>query len=314
MEFDLIPQIIMILASGVIIFILGRNIPKLKDDANDAFWSGNYNEVEKREKEKFRYLYDKLIKRISKEEYKKKMDLFWIWFEKALRKARINFLKLDNTIVMLINKLREKNIEKIENLFNDGEKEEKSGVLGNTAVPADKHNLFNGVRKFDWKNINKDADEQIPEKKKIDQQEPVLNVKPDMQKESEFSVSGSVADMAREADIGSNEKIAAPEEIVENLGDERKTDKEKEYINMIMKNPIDVKAYWHLGTIYAKRRNYKDAIECFRQITKIDPTYEKAKHKLSEILAKMRKGVKREKGGDKKKNEEADGIDQNMPT
>lgn len=308
MEFDIVPEIIIIIASGVIIFILGRSIPKLKDDASDAFWSGNYNEVEKREKEKFRYLYDKLAKRIGKEEYKKKMDLFWIWFEKVLRKARINFLKLDNSIVMLINKLREKNVEKIEKLFNSGEGEEKSG-----STPKDDKVLGDEVRKFDWKNINKNADVRVVEKKKIEPQKPVFDIKPGVQEKREFSVSEQTAGIAGETDVEISEKIEEPEEIVENLGEEEKTNREKEYIDMIMKNPIDVKAYWHLGTIYARRRNYKDAIECFRQITKIDPTYEKAKHKLSEILAKMKKGVKRGKKGVGEVDEESE-SDQNMPT
>jgi len=308
MEFDLVPEIIIIIASGVVIFILGRNIPKLKDDASEAFWSGNYNEVEKREKEKFRYLFDKLAKRIGREEYKKKMDLFWIWFEKALRKARINFLKLDNSIVMLINKLREKNVEKIEMLFNNGAKEKQGG-----SAQDDNNDSGSESRKFDWKNINKNADVRIIEKKKIEPQAPVSDIRPVVRENPEFPVSEAGPETAEVEYAGSDEKISDAEEMVEGLGDEQKTNREKEYINMIMKNPIDVKAYWHLGTIYAKRRNYKDAIECFRQITKIDPTYEKAKHKLSEILAKMKKGVKRGKKGVDEKYEESE-TDEEMPT
>ncbi|MCK4799617.1 hypothetical protein KAS31_01440, partial [Candidatus Parcubacteria bacterium] len=77
--------------------------------------------------------------------------------------------------------------------------------------------------------------------------------------------------------------------------------KEKEYIEMILKNPIDVKSYWKLGIVYSRRKNYKDAISCFRQITKIDPTYTKAKKKISDLVERMkdkkdnRKKVKKEK-------------------
>ncbi|MFA6096882.1 MAG: tetratricopeptide repeat protein [Candidatus Paceibacterota bacterium] len=323
MEFDLIPQVIIMIASGVIIVILGRNIPKLKDDASDGFWSGNYNEVEKREREKFQYLYERLVKKISKEEYKKKMDLFWIWFEKLLRKARINFLKFDNTIVALINKLREKNVEKIEKLFNDNEEKDEHDVkTGSNAVSAGVNKAFGKVRKFDWKNINKHADMQVPEKKAVEPEEPVFSAEPEIREGSANIVSEKISDIVpgtaivpetAEAVNEINEKNADAEDIVENLGDERKTNKEKEYIKMIMKNPIDVKAYWHLGTIYARRRNYKDAIECFRQITKIDPTYEKAKHKLTEILGKMKKGVRRGKEDSEDQDEEK-GIDPSMPT
>ena len=66
---------------------------------------------ENKEEKKFYYLYDRLKKRISKEEYQKRIDLSWRWFEKFLRKIRISFLKFDNKIVFLLSKLREKNIE-----------------------------------------------------------------------------------------------------------------------------------------------------------------------------------------------------------
>lgn len=68
-----------------------------------------------------------------------------------------------------------------------------------------------------------------------------------------------------------------------------RTRKEQEYIEMLMKNPADIKAYWKLGLIYSKRRNYDDALACFRQIVKIDPTYTKAKQKALELMEKMKR-------------------------
>jgi len=289
MEFDLVPQVIIIVASGVIIFILGRNIPKLKDDASDGFWSGNYNEVEKREKERFRYLYDRFIKKISKEEYKKKIDQFWIWFEKILRKARINFLRLDNTIVSLLDKLREKNVEKI---FDNDDSSKNGDVLisKNSDMPISEGKTFGEVRKFAWNDVKRDESVAKIEKKGIEAVVAAETSKNDIYEGSQDAVSSANSEISHENTEEVAENIS---EIVPNLGDEQKTNREKEYIDMILKNPLDVKAYWHLGTIYARRRNYKDAMECFRQITKIDPTYEKAKHKLSEILEKMKKSVKR---------------------
>ena len=70
---------------------------------------------------------------------------------------------------------------------------------------------------------------------------------------------------------------------------------------MILKNPINIKAYWKLGIVYSRRKNYKDAISCFRQITKIDPTYTKAKKKITDLMERMKdkkenkKKVKEEK-------------------
>jgi tetratricopeptide (TPR) repeat protein len=68
-----------------------------------------------------------------------------------------------------------------------------------------------------------------------------------------------------------------------------RTRKEQEYIEMLMKNPADIKAYWKLGLIYSKRHNYDDALACFRQIVKIDPTYTKAKQKALELMEKMKR-------------------------
>lgn len=308
------PQLIIIIASGVIIVILARNLPKVKDDVAGSFWSGNYDEVEAREKEKFRYLYDRFLKKLKKEEFKKRMDIFWIWLEKILRKVRINFLKIDNRIVTVLEKLREKNLAKIENIFKESRHKKGGSVPGAGDGLADSIITPEEVKKFDWKKINKDALSERSAKADAEPQVRVLDEIKTVRKEPENVITKPDIDIAAKIETEENDKVADADEIVENLGDENRTDKEKEYIEMIMKNPIDIKAYWHLGTIYARRRNYKDAIECFRQITKIDPTYEKAKHKLSEILAKMKKGVKRGKKGIDESDEEVENDYNNLPT
>lgn len=78
--------------------------------------------------------------------------------------------------------------------------------------------------------------------------------------------------------------------VVESAEEEKvRTKKEQECIELLMQNPADIKAYWRLGLIYSKRRNYEDALACFSQIVKIDPTYTKAKQKVIELMEKMRK-------------------------
>lgn len=314
MEFDLIPQIIIIGASGVVIAILGRNIPKLKGDAGGGFWSGNYDEVEKREKEKFQFLFDRLKKKITKEEYKKKVDLFWIWFEKFVRKIRISFLKIDNTMVVLLEKLREKNIEKIERIFKDAKQKRKivPSMQKRSAWNKDENTKEN---KFDWNKINKYANPtiQIERKKIIKEAMNDLAIKENSSENNEYSgkkpEDAATPTFQYEEQPAPGFEKAVKTEIkkfksdnnAESLESEEKTSEEKECINMILKNPLDIKAYWQLGTIYARRRNYKDAVECFRQITKIDPTYDGAKNMLSEILEKMKKGVKRDKRSDSEK-------------
>lgn len=288
----MIPQLVIIVSTGIILIILGRKIPKIEDSSADGFWSNNYDEVEKKEKERFLYLYDRIKKRISKEEYKEKMDMFWIWFEKLLRKIRINFLKLDNKIVLMIGKLREKNIETVEKIAQDQEdgkifvKTEDSGSAdGDRGEKEDK-------TRFEWNEMNKAKEEGVV-LAKSNIAESVKNEEKTFQEEK-TGFDEEIIDEKKE------DAFPLENESIESLGSEERTNREKEYIDMIMKNPIDIKAYWQLGIIYSRRRNYKDAIACFRQITKIDPTYFKAKKKISDLISRMKK----------KKN--AEGINEEM--
>ena len=261
MSFDLIPQLIIVISTGIIVVIFGKNIPKT-NDLDDK----NLSDLqENKEEKKFYYLYDRLKKRISKEEYQKRIDLSWRWFEKFLRKIRISFLKFDNKIVFLLNKLREKNTE----------------------TDIDKNTQADNM---------KECDALTEEGKKYENS--------DFQKqemfiatEDENKPSEDIAEVTIETE--EVEKNEDREDFNEEKGDkklnldkENTNGKEKEYIDMIMKNPIDIKAYWKLGIVYSRRRNYHDAISCFRQITKIDPTYTKAKKKISDLIERMKKREK----------------------
>jgi tetratricopeptide (TPR) repeat protein len=230
MEFDLIPQLIIVFSISVIIFILGRNIPKIKDATSDDFLPENNTQ----EKRRFLYLYRRLVKKIKKEKHQEKINLFWIWLEKVLRKVRIGFLKFDNRIVFLLKKLREKNIDSVVK-----DKEEDTGS-------ASKSNESYG---FDWDKM-------------------------------------TATDDSGEDDSRNRSK------------------KEKEYIDLILRNHADLKSYWKLGIIYSRRKNYKDAISCFRQILKVDPTYTKARKKIADLVERMRKKENDEKENNKKENEE----------
>jgi tetratricopeptide (TPR) repeat protein len=232
MEFDLIPQLIIVFSVSVIIFILGRNIPKIKDVANDGF----LRESNTREKEKFLYLCERLVRRIRKEKYQEKVNLFWVWLEKVLRKVRIGFLRFDNKIVSLLGKLREKNVG---SAVKDKEGKESVSESG-------------GNRSFGW----------------------------DMASAMNAKKINSGGD--------SSEKDSR-----------NKSKKEKEYIDLILKNPNDIRSYWKLGIIYSRKKNYRDAISCFCQILKVDPTYTKARKKIADLIERMEK---RENG--KKENEE----------
>ncbi|MBU4455857.1 tetratricopeptide repeat protein, partial [Patescibacteria group bacterium] len=183
---------------------------------------------------------------------------------------RISFLKIDNRIVLLLNKLREKQTEP---------EVEKDGQIDN-------------------------AEKKIEEKEKdkfLQKERSVVENELQDSKVSEDIAGGKAAEIASED---------GREEITSSISEkENAKGKEKEYIKIILKNPIDIKAYWNLGVVYSRRRNYKDAISCFRQITKIDPTYFKAKKKISDLMERMKRKDKDEDRDSDKNKFESENID-----
>lgn len=250
MEFELIPQLIVVFSTAVIVFILGKNISKTENIA--AGGSFVVGEKESEAKKKFFYLYKRLVRRINKEEYQKKIGLFWVWLEKVLRKIRINFLKLDSKIVSILDKLRKKN-------------------------------ATNNVIETEIK---------VEDKTKEKTEDVIIN---------DF-INSKTVDMRTNNNVDSESADHKEEDKSSIAENKTKTEKEKEYIYLISKNPFDIKSYWKLGAIYSRRKNYKDAISCFRQIVKIDPTYAKAKKKISNLIEKM-KGRHIEKKQKEDKNE-----------
>jgi tetratricopeptide (TPR) repeat protein len=232
MDFDIIPQVVIIFFTGIIVLVLAKNISKVKETPDDFLFE---SENVKKEREKFIYLYKRLTRRINKEKYQEKVDLFWVWFEKVLRKLRINFLRLDNKIVSALDKVKEKNVESETETKTETKSEDQ------------------------WREYDKPRDENMYMK-----DEEVEKI---------------------ETESKSDEDVVKTDEL--NAGN--KKGKEKEYIDLILKNPIDIKSYWKLGIVYSRKKNYKDAISCFRQIIKIDPTYTKAKKKITDLMERMKK-------------------------
>ncbi|MCK5332640.1 tetratricopeptide repeat protein [Candidatus Parcubacteria bacterium] len=285
MSFELIPQLIIVISIGIIVLIFAKNIPKTKD-LEDRNLSDDLRVGE--EEEKFHYLYSRFKKRVNKKEYQKSIDLLWRWFEKVLRKIRISFLRFDNRIVSLLKRLREKNIE----------------------TDIDKKTQADNMEQCD------DHKEEIEKVEKIEFQKSAAFDMTDDKKEQENNIMESSIEEAKV------EKIEEPSDLRKKIGhkslnlDKENTEgKEKEYIGMIMKNPIDIKAYWKLGIVYSRRRNYQDAISCFRQITKIDPTYTKAKKKIADLIERMRKKenseIENTKRDSEEKEEFMDNIEEN---
>ena len=241
MEFNLIPQVIIIFSIGIIVFVFGKNIPKIKGMQDEDSLFENKN----KERRKFLYLFGKLIRKIKKDNYQERTNLVWKWLEKSLRKIRIKFLKLDNKIVSVLEKLKKKSVN-----YNDKDFEFKK------EIESGKNIILEEIEK-DKKN---DTDES----------------------EDELQTS----------EIINKEKSKSKNEIKKK---EEKNSKEKECIDLILKSPKNIKAYWKLGVVYSRKKKYKDSISCFRQIIKIDPGYTKAKKKITSLMKRMKK--------DKKENE-----------
>lgn len=323
MNFEILPQLIIVLSVAGVLLIIGKNFSKVKEANESELVIMKTSPQSDKEKEKFLYLYKRAIRRINKENYQKTVAKFWLWLEKTLRKIRINFLKLDGRIVALLERLRKKNTASFEKL-----KETERNIRKN--MENENFSKFWNAKKQEIKikndlkrseteikgvseNIESTSDdkfrknsESVPGSKYEDNDlvEPApSNMTYSVQKKAE-SIPEIDPEEISEKTISVKEKIPekAPEPIAANPDFEKnevkeeteeektiRTKKEQEYIEILMKNPHDIKAYWKLGLIYSKRRNYDDALACFRQIVKIDPTYTKAKQKAIELMEKMRK-------------------------
>lgn len=81
--------------------------------------------------------------------------------------------------------------------------------------------------------------------------------------------------------------IASPQTLLNkasNLVENNQLDEaEKIYIEVIKKDPKNIKAYQALGEIYLKRHNFGDAKASFRQVIKLDPQNEEAQLQLKKL-------------------------------
>jgi tetratricopeptide (TPR) repeat protein len=284
MDFEILPQLIIILSVAGILVIIGKNFSKIKELEREEIFLQDVEEQE--EKEKFLYLYKRAIRRfINKENYEQKVTTFWLWTEKALRKTRIAFLKLDAKIVSMLQNLRQKNVEAVEKI-KEAEEAMQEDVSEKLAVVETE--VANSESEYD-------ASEKIVEDKvsaKDLAQETFQAFEPEVRGVGEKNEDVKKSEMVGEKEVEektANVIKATEDDQEEDLEAKKvRTKKEQEYISALMQDPRDIKSYWKLGIIYSRRRNYEDALACFRQIIKIDPTYTKAKQKAIELMEKMR--------------------------
>ena len=242
MEFIIIPQLVLVFSLAGILLILGRNFSKFKEVSAEEKYDGSLEELEevtarvKGEEKKFKYLFRRMAKRISlraiQERYKRFLDLIHIKLEKILRKIRINFLRLDNKFVALIEKLRKSKNEKEIQIKSVESSVDRIGEFEIEKLPIIKKT--NKVKKSESKSEKDNGKRSGKKTKKLSK-------------------------------------------------------KEEEYLKLISNDPKNMDAYWKLGILYSRKKNYKDALDCFKEIIKIKPNYEKARKKIKIISDKLKR-------------------------
>ncbi|MEW6408136.1 MAG: tetratricopeptide repeat protein [Patescibacteria group bacterium] len=83
------------------------------------------------------------------------------------------------------------------------------------------------------------------------------------------------------------DEISLFEKAAKFFGSGNFSEAEKTYIEIIKKDPKNVRAYKGLGQIYLKQRNFKDAKAAFEEVLKIDPQDQEIKTELKVIESKM---------------------------
>ncbi len=58
---------------------------------------------------------------------------------------------------------------------------------------------------------------------------------------------------------------------------------EEALIRRIAINPRDIEAYERLGDYYFERENYRDSLECFKQVLKLSPAHHKARTRIRKL-------------------------------
>lgn len=261
MSFDILPQLAIIVSLMGILLIISRNLSKVKElEGQEEIFLRDVEIQE--EREKFNQLTRRAASRVmDKETYERALSGFWFWLEKFLRRTRITFLKLDTKIAALLKNLREKNADIAEKAEEEAEVDQSEPDLNSKEEEAQG---FAAKRR----DIRDKAESFFRRRKKTE--------------ETMHKVE-TVQSNDREEFISSDVNVSTQRE-----SDQVRTQKEQEYIEALIKNPRDINAYWKLGILYYRRRNFNDSLACFRQIVKIDPDHDRAKEKALELIEKMR--------------------------
>ncbi len=195
--------------------------------------------------------------------------------EKALRRARLWFLKIDNLFERLIKNSRStseawtiKSRAWMEH--RRLKKREKTHVL----EKLDKAEVSHEIEKI-HQAMAKEEDAALLEK--IDNLSEAVEI---VQEMIEKTPEEALIEITEEAAHEAVEEVASV------------TPEEQQYIDQISENPKNIEAYRALGFIYLRQRNYSDARACFRRVLKHQPGDEAVKIKLEEI--KGLRSVKKE--------------------
>ncbi|MFZ2193386.1 MAG: tetratricopeptide repeat protein [Candidatus Moraniibacteriota bacterium] len=237
MLYSIIPPLLLLLSViGIILFLVKKtpDINRLEKKEENLALSKNKQQDADEKKSKF-------ISKIN--------QVALVVLEKAIRRFRLLFLKLENSFKLLGDSIRRKRNGKTEEKMNAVASEEKERLDG----------VFEKAEKY------------APEKKEL--RERMFLRRKNYQEESEEKFFRPIV----------SDRVVVPKRMREVKGR-----LEELLIERIAINPKDIEAYERLGEYYLEIKNLEHAKECFKQILRLNPLNSNIKYKIRKLERMLR--------------------------
>ena len=206
--------------------------------------------------------FENFIMRFKEIKYSTYRPLILNWLGKNLRKFHLLILKMDNFFVKWIKSSRDKSeVWTIRSKAFLEHRRIKRREKAQLLEKLDKVEVSETLEKI-TQEVAKDEDKALTEK---------------IESVMESNETPPVVESPIET------IVAEQNQAEEATTEEAPTEEEKQYIDLISKDPKDIDAYRALGLIYLEQKNYSNARACFRRVLKKRPEDEGVKNKLEEI-------------------------------
>ena len=252
MLYQIVPPIIVIISAiGIIIFLIKKapeiNHLEVRERVeNEQHFSANFGDVSE--------FSEKSIKKLTLTT--KIRQFFLLFLEKLVKRSRLIFLKLENALKNLGEKIRKK--RKIREIQNGEEWQSESKTDQDaTPVTREKEALDGIVDKLGKYNLGK------------------------------INIRGRLGIKQRIKQETLEDKFFRPiisdNVVVPKRRRETKNRLEELLIERIASNPKDIEAYERLGEYYLEVKNLEHSKECFKQVLRLNPTNRNARYKIRKL-------------------------------